>query len=1200
MANKKDDYTFKDVNDRKYGKQFESDKRFKDILSDTSIGPITKQHTDINSLSRMIEQSRFETKKELKGISSSVGSTARQQQKLVAQMRERETFSSKQIKVVEKSIQEVIGKLGYSVDEIAKGTKRMLTTTAIATKETLKEYGRALSADFNINKTNFLAMTLSKASPIFGYFAAKFMETSVFKRFTDTIREKFSLVATYISNRFKDIFKTNLEKLRDLFKSSKGASSSKKSGGLDDKIPKLQSGGYVKRSGLAEIHGAEVVVPIPKLIQSFQQAMVPTNDLLGKGFDKLLGTMGGLSKDIQHSVSQSFLRMPGFDTFQSMMTGLHAMQSVKRFFTGKRNRYTAMLSKSPNINERTADNIGVLFTNLMKKMDALIGNIGLLVIKAGGKPITEKTAYQGGQIPTWTRWGNTKKGGLLSLISGDAGDREFGGTKERRQHVIEMLKKGDALKHKDSLSERMFRPENETPEDYKKRISKRLTRRTKEVLPTGRMTLGGGLIGAGIGSLVGMTIPGALIGAGAGRIASSYMGGKKHKDPMSKVETSLNKLNKTSIKTEKHTKDTASGVGGLASHLKKGFKDIVGYLVMAFEAVMTLGKKLVSFIGGAFKVRGMIPGGPGGGPGGRSKGGAAVAGILGLGLGGYEEYQSSIKKGKGVGESAARGAAAGTIVGSLATIGFLVGGTTGAMIGGLLGEGISKAAFGIGEWMAKNFNLFELVEDYIIKPIKNFFKTLGGLRDSEEELQSKVLAAAKEARRTDITPEGRAKALEEMHKHQATLKERSTRSAPIESSSIFEGGYGFEKGGTVPKAIGGGLDGRGGQFIIAHEGEEIIPRHIAEKARRKGKVPSSIMEGNAHADFLEETGLRGLGQRIGAGIREALGPSSGFGWLSRLFESGGAGPGAIGWDRTGGSSYGSYQLAEKKGTVQDFFSKYPQIGNQFRGLTIGTPAFDAKWKSLASTDESFGKAQTDYISKAYLAPSLDKIKTVSNIDFTTKNPVLSEIALSTAVQYGKNSSVIPNAIAGMEQRDKDEDLIKRIGEYKFSNVMTNFRSSSPGVQKSVQSRIERETSIALGALGLGEGVNPSVLPKAQQGALITGTGAISAHAGEIVGPIRDVKDAIVKALLDPKYMARTSVEKDLAAANMITKSNESLQASTLGGMEKQGNRHSAAMVDMSKHISSTVSNMNSSNAGGNKGGAGTGDDDVYRILSANL
>ena len=45
----------------------------------------------------------------------------------------------------------------------------------------------------------------------------------------------------------------------------------------------------------------------------------------------------------------------------------------------------------------------------------------------------------------------------------------------------------------------------------------------------------------------------------------------------------------------------------------------------------------------------------------------------------------------------------------------------------MLGDAIGKAAFGLGDWMAKHFNIFEIVDKYILSPIQNIFRTIGNV-----------------------------------------------------------------------------------------------------------------------------------------------------------------------------------------------------------------------------------------------------------------------------------------------------------------------------------------------------------------------------------------------------------------------------------------------------------------------------------------
>lgn len=194
---------------KKYGKGFRDDPTFSKTLGDTSIDEkVTMKdvHKNINSMSGQFEKANQNYSEQLKRMSNNISSTAKQQQRLVEKIKMKELSSSSEIKAVEKSVQQILGKLGYVVETIGKNASRIMLDTARATKQHIAEYGRALSADFAINKTNFVAMTLAKTSPIFGYFVGKFMETTVFKHFSQLIKEKLGASVSYVGNKMKDLW----------------------------------------------------------------------------------------------------------------------------------------------------------------------------------------------------------------------------------------------------------------------------------------------------------------------------------------------------------------------------------------------------------------------------------------------------------------------------------------------------------------------------------------------------------------------------------------------------------------------------------------------------------------------------------------------------------------------------------------------------------------------------------------------------------------------------------------------------------------------------------------------------------------------------------------------------------------------------------------------------------------------------------
>jgi murein DD-endopeptidase MepM/ murein hydrolase activator NlpD len=590
-------------------------------------------------------------------------------------------------------------------------------------------------------------------------------------------------------------------------------------------------------------------------------------------------------------------------------------------------------------------------------------------------------------------------------------------------------------------------------------------------------------------------------------------------------------------KIKNATEGTESKLGLGQSALKKAFSSIGTWLMIgvtllksAFGNIIGMVKGLLSKIPFLKKLFPNLggPGGVGGSKGGlfsKAKksgkfkyGGTGVkaGGIAGLGMGagmstlggGIAGVMSGIEVGKERGM--ASGIAQGAISGSLSTIGGLLLGPIGTVLGKMLGDAIGKAAFGLGDWMAKHFNIFEIVDKYILSPIQNIFRTIGNvITDIKNGIVSAITSvlpdwAKKLIGITDTKPQSEGDKIREQMKRdpEAAFKEAQFQAAKRSKINREAGGdagmkwaRGYESGGVVPKAPNGGVDGRGGQLALVHEGEKIIPKSVVESSRLNGGPTKDLKMGSSKPGNIVDNILSGLKEMVtpesldlikGMGnnisnfgsnifgklkigfenLKENLGPKSGFGWLSRMFESAGAGPAAIGWDSTGGKSYGYYQLAEKRGTPKKFLEQFPKIGQQFTGLQIGSEQFDAKWRELAKSDPSFAQAQHDFIKQQYLNPYLAKIKAATGIDLSTKHSAVLEEILSTAVQYGPNSGVIPKALSGLTQTAKDEEIIKKIGEYKFANVGEHFRSSTSAVQQAVANRISRETSAALQALGI--------------------------------------------------------------------------------------------------------------------------------------
>ncbi len=351
-----------DINKIEYGKKFTKDPAFEKVLSDTSIDSkvtMSKIHKSINSLSGELEKSKKSTLNQFKGLSSSISSTSNQQKKLVQQIRMKELASSKQVKITEKSVQQILGKLGYTINVLGTTSKKVLLDTAKTTKETLREYTQAISADFAVNKTNFLSMTLAKASPIFGYFAGKFMETSVFKNFANLIKNKLGLAVTFVSNKMKDIWGRIKSRRK------------KKDEGLEaNGLPKLQSGGYIKKTGAVQVHAAEVVTPLNKLSSAFSKALEPLNQKISQIFLVMSKFSNSLTIKFKQALIPLNMKMTKIvDYIKWYSITSMATSGYKIFKMWQRNKYSSRLSKDKDPKRKLTEDFSNYYVLSLEKLD---------------------------------------------------------------------------------------------------------------------------------------------------------------------------------------------------------------------------------------------------------------------------------------------------------------------------------------------------------------------------------------------------------------------------------------------------------------------------------------------------------------------------------------------------------------------------------------------------------------------------------------------------------------------------------------------------------------------------------------------------------------------------------------------------------------------------------------------------------------
>lgn len=246
------------------------------------------------------------------------------------------------------------------------------------------------------------------------------------------------------------------------------------------------------------------------------------------------------------------------------------------------------------------------------------------------------------------------------------------------------------------------------------------------------------------------------------------------------------------------------------------------------------------------------------------------------------------------------------------------------------------------------------------------------------------------------------------------------------------------------------------------QGTEQGFRDELERIRKQFEPAITKLQQNASdIDFQQEFGTGGSGGIEGdwQDFRNDLGTSlkgQELGSLSERYESGGD-PGAIGYDSTGGYSYGAYQLAHNN--AQRFINQ-SNYADEFQGLEFNSNNWQNKWKEIATREpEKFKTAQKDYIKQNFYEPQLQKLAEYG-VNTSNLPPALQDVIWSTAVQHGGNTDVIIRALESLSDDATLEDIINAI----YDERGTRFSGSTPEVQNAVQNRFINEKKLALNML----------------------------------------------------------------------------------------------------------------------------------------
>lgn len=219
----------------------------------------------------------------------------------------------------------------------------------------------------------------------------------------------------------------------------------------------------------------------------------------------------------------------------------------------------------------------------------------------------------------------------------------------------------------------------------------------------------------------------------------------------------------------------------------------------------------------------------------------------------------------------------------------------------------------------------------------------------------------------------------------------------------------------------------------------------------------------------------------------AVGDSS-LGALAAMFESGEKGVAAIGFDRTGGTSYGKFQISSRAGTMNRFLNflneRDPAMAERLRkagpantGSTQGR--MPAEWAKIAAEmPERFESLQTEFIKKDHYQPAREKILERTGVDIENAKPAVREALFSTAVQHGASGAarIFNQAIdkflgkdgkAGAQSvqampgaKTFEQALVSEV----YSKRQNQFGGSTEAVRASVRGRLRQEKDMVLAML----------------------------------------------------------------------------------------------------------------------------------------
>lgn len=255
---------------------------------------------------------------------------------------------------------------------------------------------------------------------------------------------------------------------------------------------------------------------------------------------------------------------------------------------------------------------------------------------------------------------------------------------------------------------------------------------------------------------------------------------------------------------------------------------------------------------------------------------------------------------------------------------------------------------------------------------------------------------------------------------------------------------------------------------------------IARSNGTAGKLRTLAAAGNGAGfalssnDFIH-TSRTTNSTRVSRSRQKRSAEEMGIGKLSARFESGGDGIAAIGYDRTGGTSYGKYQIASKVGSMSSFLTfldkEAPDLSKRLRqagpaNTGSRTGKMPTEWKAIAKEQpERFEKLQEAYIHQSHYKPALDAIEQKTGLDSSSLSAAMREVIWSTAVQHGPAGATrIFTQADSMSGSSENASYERKLINNVYALRAGQFGSSTSQVRDAVRSRFRQEKAMALNML----------------------------------------------------------------------------------------------------------------------------------------